>query len=286
MKERVFPVIEEKLVSSEVVFFDEKLRQDAERAVRRAEALYRIANPKIGAMLVEANIVLTLADVRGQTEFFIDNPEEDDQENIKKLDTILKPWGLSIRVIGEIRKDSELMVNIGSIQGYARMSRSSKLSGVVPFEASSGWDGLRRWNDSLWRNLKQAQNEGRYPHHFDMGSVLSGIHKGYPDVAILDAADAFGKKSKSELENSNLAFVELYKGAEPNYVYHKDHASNPEIIAHKKKWEKILEYFYNSSWHMEIKNNAAFIEARSRNDMVHEILMHRRANASHENQTS
>lgn len=286
MKEKIPPGIEEKSVSSEAISLDEELRQDAERAVRRIEALYKIANPKIGATLVEANIVLTLADARGQTEFFIDDPKEDDLENIKKLDAILKPLGLKIRVIGEIHKDEAPMVSIGSLQGYARMSRLSKLPGVVPFDASSGWDGFRHWNDSLWRNFQQAQNEGRYPRHFDMGSVLSGIHKGYPDVAILDAADAFGKKDQSELEHSNLAFVELYKGAEPNYVYRKDHASSPEIIAHKKKWEKILEHFYNSSWHTEIKNSAAFIEERQRNDMAHETLMHKRADASHENQAS
>lgn len=273
----------EKSVSSEVVSLDESLKQDAERAVKLAEALYRNANPKIGAMLVEANIVLTFADARGQTEFFIDDPEEDDLENIEKLDTILEPFGLKIRAVGEIHKDEALMVSIGSLQGYARMSRSSKLSGVVPFDASSGWDGFRRWKDNVWHNLKQAQNQGRYPSHFDMGDVLVGIHKGYPDVAILDAADAFGKKDQSELEDSNLALVELYKGAEPNYSYHKNHAYNPEIIAHKRKWEKILEHFYNSSWHTEIKNSAAFMEARQRNDTAYETRMHKRA---YENQTS
>lgn len=110
--------------------------------------LYPVAGSRLGAHLVESNIVLTLAGVRGQTEFFITNPTTDDKLKMEELNKVLLSRGISVELDGDTfvsptSGETTQMVNLESLRGYERGSRLTTIPGVPPFSASEGWDGLR-----------------------------------------------------------------------------------------------------------------------------------------------
>lgn len=98
---------------SRELLIPEPLNSD-EIAVLLSE-MYSITSPRIGAILVEANYVLTLAGVRGQTEFFIENPTPKDEVTIERLVIAMKSKAILLRagsVMERPQKKPLLMVSI------------------------------------------------------------------------------------------------------------------------------------------------------------------------------
>jgi hypothetical protein len=230
--------------------------------------LYDLAEPRLGAAFVEANNVLTIAGVRGQTEFFIHDPREEDRETIMELDEALKSRGMSMRTVGDvIKRPNErdtLMVNLMNLKGFERVSKLTHIPGILPFEASTGWEGFREWSSRCFSKLEELSATGKLPFpESEVDDVVAGVHKGYPDQAIYDAVEWWGENNRtSPIRKSDISHATLYGGAEPTFLYRPDHAEDSGIKQTVSDWGKILENFYASPWHQNIKNNPQFIEAR------------------------
>jgi hypothetical protein len=228
---------------------------------------YEIAGPRIGSSFVEANVVLTLAGARGQTEFFIDNPTDEDVRIIEELNKAIEEKGISMQAYEPfIAPDgtNTLMVNVMSLRGLERVSKLTKIRGFSAFEASAGWDGAREWNSACLTTLEALQADGKLPFSKDdIFHVITGVNKGYPDVAIYDAVDWSSGDRREQMAGTDIPHVSLYGGAEPNFDYAPKHEGDPSIQNTVASWGKVLENFYNSSWHRTISKDTQFLQARA-----------------------
>lgn len=208
--------------------------------------MYEIVGPRVGPLLVEANIVLTLAGARGQTEFFISNPQKEDWTKIDEINKWLATKGISFDAQEDAFKSPSdgketLMVSIDNLRGYERMSKKTKIPGIRPYEASSCWEGLDKWRFSTFYSLEKAQTEGKisYPAD-DIPHIFAGVAKGYPDQAIYDAMDWGLQDRQSPTVDTDIQFVSLYGGAEPNFMYHPDHSGDLAIKETISMWGKVI----------------------------------------------
>lgn len=248
----------------------------AEKALRRIEKITECLGPALAARLVEANVVLTMADARGQTEFFITEPTEEELKEIKKINTIMNNEGVQFGApkmfLSASDKSPTAMISIRSLEGYAKTSRETHIPGILPFDPHSGWDGLKRWRKETRKNLLQARASGELPKDLSNDSLdhlFTGVVKGYPDRAILDLVDEVAhNRGIEKMDSSKISHVALYGGAEPNYDYYPEHAQDPVIIAHQTKWGNILEKFYASSWHKSIAENLEFKAMRTKMENI------------------
>lgn len=232
------------------------------------DELYEKLGPRLGAQLVEANVVLTMAGARGQTEFFIPNPLPQDIEKIEAAAAYLQDKGICLTPNHKIFKAAidgtdTLMVNVESLQGYERVSKLIHIPGIEPYHSSTGWEGLRQWTINCLTALEKAHSEGKILSDYeDIIHVLVGITKGYPDVAINDMSEWVKNKRQSPSTYSDIPYVSLYKGAEPNFLYNPDHKDDPSIINTVNQWGNILKDFYSSPWHQQLQKDPVFIQAR------------------------
>lgn len=230
-------------------------------------SMYDIAGPRVGSFLVEANNVLTIAGARGQTEFYIFSPIEEDQAAVSRLDNTFKSQGISFsttKVIKRQDKPDFIIVNLESLKGFERVSKTTKIPGVIPYDSKSGWDGLKEWEYKVWGNLVAEQEKGTIPFPLDeIADIFTGIKKGYPDQAIYDATEWWGLNDrKTPIEDTHIPYVKKYRGAEPNFAYRPDHAHDPSIQATVQSWGKILEDFYNQPWHKTVSEDQNFVNMR------------------------
>lgn len=232
------------------------------------EELYSQLPVHVAAHLVDPNVVLTIAAARGQTEFFIRNPSADDAESIHVSNRILDKFGLRFRQVGRIDRDAQerpsLMVSVDSLKGYERVSKQTKIPGVLPFESSTGWEGYNHWSTATIKAIIDL-SEKRMPHEPNKAfkTIHGGLVKGYPDQAIWDYFDwDDGKEINKKLAESNIPLAGYYPCAQPNFDFYPEHASDPAIIAIEKDWNRILEEFYNSPWHQKVKDDPVFQKQR------------------------
>lgn len=239
--------------------------------------IYQLAGPRIGPLLVEANIVLTLAGARGQTEFFIANPQPNDWEKVAAVKKILESRGIKIRAQDKTFKAASdnketLIVDVENLKGYEYASHLSRIPGISRFDASTGWEGFREWRIRVSAGLRKAIVENRIPYTENtegeiQGMIITGISKGYPDTAIYDAIDCWIVHERTyQLADSQIPYVDIYHGAEPNFDFHPDHKNDPTIQQTITSWGKILEDFYASPWHQQIKRNPQFQQTRELRD--------------------
>lgn len=231
--------------------------------------IYGTAGARISPLLVESNIVLTFAGARGHTEFFIRNTIEEDWQRIDEVNKLLEEKGIRMKAhrntFDTPRDDGQtLMVGVESLRGYERVSRLTNIPGIVPFDASTGWDGLTAWKQRVRKAVIEGQQSGVIPYPDEYRTdILSGIYKGYPDQAIFDMCDWLMKDRKPITTESRIPQTEIYGGAQPVFMFYPEHADNPKIREVSNKWNRILEEFYQSPWHTNIKNDASFIYARA-----------------------
>lgn len=120
--------------------------------------IYETVSPKVISRFVEANIVLTLEGARGQTEFFIDYPTEEDKHQLNQISTLLESRGIRTKHSNKTFKSPStgietLMISLDSLRGYERVSKISHVPGVIPFEAAGGWEGESMWWQKVWRRI-------------------------------------------------------------------------------------------------------------------------------------
>lgn len=230
--------------------------------------LYSAAGPRLGSILVESYIVLTLAGARGQTEFFLSEPTIEDRKAIEALNDILLRKGLKMTdyqtFVSPSNGKETLMIDLESLRGYARVSRLTKIPGIKPFDESTGWNGLKTWIHESYESMEQAQAQGKIPYtEEDVQHIFTGVIKGYPDIATYDICKWSNDGRKYEIDETDIAHVSLYRGAEPNFSFLPEHANDPSIKDTVNKWGKLLGEFYATPWHEKIKTDPNFVAARS-----------------------
>lgn len=251
--------------SSRALLIPEPLNSDEIAAL--ISEMYSIAGSRIGAILVEANNVLTFAGARGQTEFFINNLTQEDIAMIERLAVAVKQKGVSLKagsVIARAGKPSCLMVNIESLRGYECVSRRTKIPGILPFDSSTDFVGTDQWMRESLANLEVEQRKGNLPFTtVRLSDIPVGIAKGYPDQAVYDATEwSEIHGCQTTVVYSEIEHALKYGGADPNFFFRPDHANDPSILATIKDWSEILGKFYDHSWHQKISRDPEFIAAR------------------------
>lgn len=227
---------------------------------------YLLVGPRNGSALVEANIILTLSGTRGHTEFFIDDPTKTDSADVDKLKELFARKGIIIDAIGPFMspRGEILMVGMVSLRGIERVSKLTKIPGFIPFQASQGWEGYIEWSNKCLENLEALESSKSAPLSADELETLTvGVAKGYPDIAIHDFIDWLRANREKLLAESRIPYVNLYGGAEPNFSFFPQHRNNPTIRQTILTWKNVLEKFYTSSWHEEIKHDEQFLQARA-----------------------
>jgi uncharacterized protein len=224
--------------------------------------IYDRLGPRLGTYFVEANIVLTLAGARGFTEFYIDYPRAEDDNALQALNNTLEPHGLRVSRGLPIYDGAVSMVGIESLRGFERVSKLTRFPCYCsPFEARSGWDGLREWSAQAH---KRADQEGLTKD--DMMNITFGVRYGYPDIAIKDFLAWIASSRKIPTMDSSIPFVKRYSCAEPNFLFLPDHRGDPTIRATIDLFGTILRDFYGSPWHRERERDPIFLAARRAND--------------------
>lgn len=256
---------EDTLESSTALRIPETLSSD--EIVALVSEMYSIAGPRIGAILVEANNILTFAGARGQTEFFIDNPTLEDTAAIAQLSVVMRPKGLFLEaddVMERPGRDPFLMVNVQSLRGFERVSRLTQIPGIHPFDLNRGLEGIDQWEKETMQSLEEEQLRGNIPYpKTELQDILTGVTKGYPDQAIYDATEWWGVNDRTTpIADSDIAWVSKYGGAEPDFLFHPDHANDPSIRETIDKWGEILRTFYEHPWHQDLIKDPDFIAAR------------------------
>jgi DNA polymerase III epsilon subunit-like protein len=154
--------------------------------VSRLETLYAAAGPRLGCALVEANVLLVLADLRGTINFVLFEPTAADWATVAALGDTLDVLGLRISMMDETCNANGRMcsaVVVESLEGMQLVSSRSHMPGVVPFDSATGWTGREVWAKQVRANLSAA-----YPaedEHLIYDRFI-GMALGYPDPAIED----------------------------------------------------------------------------------------------------
>src|SRR3989338_7091673 len=216
---------------------------------------------KLRNHLVESNVVLTLAGLKPQSEFFIDIDTEEESKilanQINQLNAKFNETNpeISFLLVGDpfvsgSHKDPKpltQMISVKNLIGAERISKISKIPGMIPFEASSGWQGAEIWWHKVVANVEKLQRDNQLPQGEHVSqNVLSGWMKGYPDQAILDFTDFDNTGRKKKLQDSNIPCVGIYREAQPNYDFYPEHANDPQIRENIEQAGRILKEFYES----------------------------------------
>ncbi len=236
------------------------------------EELFEKYSPELRSHLVDSNVVLTLAGLKPQTEFFVDvNDEKGDKElenEIKSLSEAVKQScpEIRFRIVGKpitqppnsqkaLEKRTQ-MISLENLRGYERQSKLTEIPGIKPFDADTGWDGWKEWYQNITIEFRKAVNFDQLsPNEQEFSlSVFSGFRKGYPDFACYDFADWLRNERKIKMANSRIPFAGLYDEAQPNYDFRPEHASDPSITKNISMAGKILKEFYGSSFHKKIES--------------------------------
>lgn len=234
---------------------------------------YEHVDPRIGSILVESNVVLTLAGARGFTEFYISDPIPEDFPQINSINKVLARKGMRMRPHDEIFAASSdgqqnRIVGVENLQGYEYSSRLSSIPEVIPFDASSGWAGLETWwgavNDAI---ISVEDFGGLNISREHRTNILAALRYGYPDQAIFDYCDWLEGGRKKRKVRAEIPHAWIYKSAQPLFSYYPEHFDDYGICRTIEEWNKILGEFYNSPWHQNIKENPSFLSERKRLDI-------------------
>ncbi|OHA01033.1 MAG: hypothetical protein A3C11_00975 [Candidatus Sungbacteria bacterium RIFCSPHIGHO2_02_FULL_49_12] len=247
---------------------DSEIEPSAERAVERCRLIYDSIGPEVGCVFVEANMVLTLADCRGQTETPIWNPDDIDRKEVEDLKK------LSIEGVRSSSSEGKrpqfgpyINLDVESLAGYEIATKNRKIPGILPFRAAEGWAGFDKWRKETLRALEFCKENGSFPPYSNVAHLYHGIVKGYPDEAVLDADAYYGvlRKIGKKSATSRIPLAKYYGGAQPLYTYLPKTEGSLDILEHERDWQKVLEEFYASEWHRQIAVTPAFIKARETN---------------------
>lgn len=214
---------------------------------------------EITQYLVDSNVVLTLAGLKGQTEFFIDIPDTVKDEivmkGIKDLGAELQNINpdLIMQLTGEpsVASDNSrsMMVNVLNLAAVEEWVSKTKLLDLPHFDKSEGLMGFEKWREEV---VKKFGGDS------DKEQMVIGVIKGYPDQAITDFIDWLKSGSKKKIQDVDIPHTGTYKEAGPIYSFYPEHANDPEIVSNAKQSSEVLAGFYESQWHKDVADNLSF----------------------------
>ncbi|MCH7640847.1 hypothetical protein IID22_01440 [Patescibacteria group bacterium] len=243
-----------------------------ERVASITEDLYQRVPPIVGAHLVESNIVINIAGLKGYTEFIVRIPTEDNLEVIDeaviRLNQGSEKERLRFSAVGDVfelpgrKKQKALSIGMQNLSGFELVSQKSQLPGVYPFNRFNGFDGLRSWKIATAKAIQKSQEEGLIPKQFDSSHMQVGLYLGYPDTALLDFADWLANNRERQLQRSDIPFTGIYQEAEHNFYFYPEHSQDPTILESIRNASEILREFYESDWHQEVSQDPSFTNER------------------------
>ena len=198
----------------------------------KAQEIYDILGPEIGCRFVEANVILTIAGMKGMADIHEVKLDESKIQKIDQLNSVIKKSGTRL---GYPRK----------IDDYSK-----------PVQ-------LSLYNKRFENNAQISES--------DSDDVYLGKLLGYPSQAVLDSEDHHTKHKQGQDNPKKLIEFDIissipeaskYGGAVPDFDYYEEHKDNPEITEYIAKAKKILQEFYASDWHQNISKNPDFQQAR------------------------
>lgn len=238
---------------------------DVNTTMSRLATLYEQAGPRLGCLLVEANVLLLLADLRAKTDLMLYEPTHGDHQRLEGMQPTLAGMGMRWKLEPIIRRHpvdgrDYSMIFLESLGGYAHVSRVTSMRGVVPFDPISGWEGLNDWMHATLADLRATYEPE--PILFDR---WLGLLLGYPDRAVDDLCQALAHgRDYHQFAEARLPAVHRYGGALPIFRFAPEHADDPGTVATCAMWEVRLAGIYASAWHQQLVADPAFQEARRR----------------------
>lgn len=221
--------------------------------------------------LVDSNVVLTMAGLKPQTEFFIDVPNDQSLGNVKRgiemLNEFLKELNPNLRFklvdkpfISPTDKQRTQMISVENLLGFDRASKKSKLPFMAPFDLRSGWNGLQEWAKGVNGKIEKIKaNTKEESDRKNLDTLVTGFVKGYPDQAIYDYADWFkGGKKRKRQRATDISYVGMYDEAEPVYSFYPEHSDDESIRENIEAAGEILKEFYESDWHRKVEPELTF----------------------------
>ena len=231
-----------------------------EKAAGRISAWYEALGPRLGAYLTNPNVVLTLANARGFTEFATSDFTQDDVETFARLNALSQPQGIYFEPhIIENDGMKRNYVELINLPGLDYTSSRTRLPGVPRYGATEGREGMNNWNTATQRAVDAGREHGQYPPETASISttsivVASGVARGYPDEAIMAVLQETNRRT------TQVPFSTYYSCEQPNYSYSP--SDEGTISQHVEAWGRLLGTYYRSATHARLESNEEFRRAR------------------------
>lgn len=247
-----------------------------ERVSTRVAKWYPLLGSKLGVHLTNPNIVLLLADERGLADLNFYDWSKEDIKRIEDFNNEAMKDGVRISYDPKAKLGGEADGFFESLRGFERVSKTTKLKGIPPFEASEGWEGLTKWKNSAVEQLNKCAKEGIYKEEIDKSinpgpdpyfptaqnnstttAILRGLAYAYPDTAIY-LPDAAGDTWTFTV----IPYGDFHRASEPNFSYstRSDMRAVNKLVA---RWGTILGEFYHSDEYEKLAAQKEFLTART-----------------------
>lgn len=265
-------------MEKEQLYSQEQRRFEPLSGVETAEkisAIYELLGSKLGSRLVEPNVVLAIAGMKGLADIPWVELEREDFERLEQAEKKLADLGISVSFYSEKSKEAAekgavpVLMSLESMKGIERKTNTTKIPGVPLYDCKSGKEGLRQWGSNLVNSLETAQKDGKLPKEIEIEILFEGIMFGYPDQSIFDfekcLREGYIQGDLSEADILSVApEAKEYQGAVPEFDYFPEHKDNSEIVDYIKKARQILKEFYNTDWLKKIKEDKDFQAGRNK----------------------
>lgn len=240
-----------------------------------AESLYSQLDPVIANRLVDPNVVLTLAGLKGVADIPWIEPISTNGAKIDAVNEQFESRGLFFRydVDRQVANLDNFPEDVGSLslinlKGIEKATKQSKLPGMIPYDSRTGLEGYTPWIDSCNASIEAEKEQGRLDPELQTWVILSGKVLGYPDQAVMDFEEAIRTDQSEKLKTvkilDEVPFANHYRGAIPEFDYRPEHADDTDIVAFRENAINILQEFYDSEWHKSLSENEEFLAARQR----------------------
>lgn len=262
--------IEQKLLSYKKIPKSEESLSGIE-AAKNLEIMYDLLGPELGSLMVESNVILTVAGMKGMTNVPWVKLDKKSIEKIKQSEAGLRSLGVNILYNKELEGLDEdpavTQIAIENVGAIGRKAGSLNIPGVPRYDRNTGKEGLIDWMKNIDRFIEEAKSRGDLSDKIDTDVLLQGIFLGYPDQAILDFERCLREGDiHNDLEEADILSAvpsaEEYYGAVPEFDYYPEHRDDPDIVSYITRARKILGEFYGSDWFKNIIKDDGFIKAR------------------------
>ncbi len=222
------------------------------------EVVYPFAGPKLGPLLLDSNVVLTIAGARGSTNLYTHYTDHVVWQQALLLDQYLRAQGIALTPYkippNAPTQEQTIMLLIENLRGYAYVSQRIRIPGVSPFTAGSVTEWMRQISQGLTRAHQQGQFA--FPVMY-LEQLYDGLLEVYPDQALKDEIDWRRKGQKTALANAAIPY-RRYSGCRHTFAFYPEHAHDPSIVQTIALWSTILTQFYTSPWFASVKGTNTF----------------------------